>query len=229
MQARFSPSLMCMDLTRFAEQITAMNSRATFFHVDIMDGSYVKNITLSPFFIANLKKITIVPIDVHLMVNHPEDIIPLCLEAGADIISFHPETATNKLFRLLNQIKDAGKRCGVVLNPATPVSVIKEYAHLLDKVTVMSVDPGFAGQPFIPQTLDKVRELSALRASRGYRYLTEIDGSCNARTFREVAASGVDIFIVGTSGLFSLDDDVGRAWDKMEQIFNQQTAGRLTS
>ena len=146
MAAKFSPSLMCMDLTRFREQITAMNARADFYHVDIMDGSYVKNITLSPFFIENLKKITDVPIDVHLMVNHPEDIIPMCIEAGADIISFHPETANNKIFRLLNQIKDAGRRCGVVLNPATPADAIKEYAHLLDKVTVMSVDPATQGR-----------------------------------------------------------------------------------
>ncbi|STV27160.1 ribulose-phosphate 3-epimerase [Klebsiella pneumoniae subsp. ozaenae] len=86
-----------MDLTQFKEQITAMNKKADFYHVDIMDGNYVRNITLSPFFIENLKKITTVPIDVHLMVNHPEDIIPMCLEAGADIISFHPETANNKI------------------------------------------------------------------------------------------------------------------------------------
>lgn len=119
MSAKFSPSLMCMDLTQFKEQITAMNKKADFYHVDIMDGNYVRNITLSPFFIENLKKITTVPIDVHLMVNHPEDIIPMCL-GSADIISFHPETANNKIFRLLNQIKDAGKKCGVVLNPATP-------------------------------------------------------------------------------------------------------------
>lgn len=224
MHPYFSPSLMCMDLTRFREQISVMNSRATFYHVDIMDGNYVKNITLSPFFIENLKKITDIPIDVHLMVNHPEDIIPLCIDAGADIISFHPETANNKIFRLLGEIKSAGCRCGVVLNPATPVSAIHEYAHLLDKVTVMSVDPGFAGQPFIPHTLNKIRELIALRESHHYSYLTEIDGSCNAKTFRQIAATGVDVFIVGTSGLFNLADDIDEAWDKMTAIFERETA-----
>ena len=224
MNAKFSPSLMCMDLTRFREQIEAMNDKADFYHVDIMDGSYVKNITLSPFFIENLRKITRVPIDVHLMVNHPEDIIPLCIEAGADVISFHPETANNKIFRLLMQIKEAGKRCGVVLNPATPAEAIREYAHLLDKVTVMSVDPGFAGQPFIPQSLDKIRQLIALRERHGWHYLTEIDGSCNARTFKQVAASGVDVFIVGTSGLFSLAEDMNEAWACMVNTFSQQTS-----
>ena len=224
MAAKFSPSLMCMDLTRFREQITAMNGRADFYHVDIMDGSYVKNITLSPFFIENLKKITDVPIDVHLMVNHPEDIIPMCIDAGADIISFHPETANNKIFRLLNQIKDAGRRCGVVLNPATPADAIKEYAHLLDKVTVMSVDPGYAGQKFIPESLTKIKELIAMRENKGYHYLTEIDGSCNEKTFNVISRSGVDVYIVGTSGLFSLADNVSDAWDKMVDIYQREIA-----
>jgi len=213
-----------MDLTQFREQITAMNGRADFYHVDIMDGSYVKNITLSPFFIENLKKITDVPIDVHLMVNHPEDIIPMCIDAGADIISFHPETANNKIFRLLNQIKDAGRRCGVVLNPATPADAIKEYAHLLDKVTVMSVDPGYAGQKFIPESLNKIKQLIAMREAQGYHYLTEIDGSCNEKTFNVISQSGVDVFIVGTSGLFSLADDVSDAWDKMVDIYQREVA-----
>lgn len=157
------------------------------------------------------------------MVNHPEDIIPMCLEAGADIISFHPETANNKIFRLLNQIKDAGKQCGVVLNPATPAESIAEYAHLLDKVTVMSVDPGYAGQKFIPESLNKIRELISMRKNNGYHYLTEIDGSCNAKTFGQIAESGVDVFIVGTSGLFSLHEDVSQAWDRMIEIFQRET------
>ncbi len=223
MSAKFSPSLICMDLTQFKEQITAMNKKADFYHVDIMDGNYVRNITLSPFFIENLKKITTVPIDVHLMVNHPEDIIPMCLEVGADIISFHPETANNKIFRLLNQIKDAGKKCGVVLNPATPAESIAEYAHLLDKVTVMSVDPGYAGQKFIPESLNKIRKLINMRKNNGYHYLTEIDGSCNEKTFGQIAESGVDVFIVGTSGLFSLHEDVSQAWDRMIEIFQRET------
>ncbi|HBQ7512474.1 TPA: allulose-6-phosphate 3-epimerase, partial [Klebsiella pneumoniae] len=158
-----------------------------------------------------------------LMVNHPEDIIPMCLEAGADIISFHPETANNKIFRLLNQIKDAGKKCGVVLNPATPAESIAEYAHLLDKVTVMSVDPGYAGQKFIPESLNKIRKLINMRKNNGYHYLTEIDGSCNEKTFGQIAESGVDVFIVGTSGLFSLHEDVSQAWDRMIEIFQRET------
>ncbi len=229
MSAMFNPSLMCMDLTKFSEQISKMNERASFYHVDIMDGHYVKNITLSPFFIEQLKKITSVPIDVHLMVLNPEDIVPMCLDAGADYISFHPETANNKIFRLINQIHDAGRKAGVVLNPATPVSSIKEYIHLLDKITIMSVDPGFAGQKFIPETLDKIRELVAYREEHGLHYLTEIDGSCNAKTFDQISRSGVDVFIVGTSGLFNLDEDVALAWDKMVAIFERETGRSVTA
>ncbi|MCU5773239.1 D-allulose 6-phosphate 3-epimerase [Erwiniaceae bacterium BAC15a-03b] len=228
MSAMFNPSLMCMDLTKFSEQITALNSRASFFHVDIMDGHYVKNITLSPFFIEQLKKVSTIPIDVHLMVEKPEEIIPMCLEAGADYISFHPETANNKIFRLINEIHDAGKKAGVVLNPSTSVASIKEYIHLLDKITIMSVDPGFAGQKFIPETLNKIAELVKYRDDNGLHYLTEIDGSCNEKTFNQVANSGVDVFIVGTSGLFNLDDDVTLAWDKMAAIFERET-GRAVS
>lgn len=225
MSAMFSPSLMCMDLTQFQRQITVLNRKASFFHVDIMDGHYVKNITLSPFFIEQLKKISTIPVDVHLMCERPEEIIPLCLDAGADYISFHPETANNKIFRLINQIHDAGGQAGVVLNPATPASALKEYIHLLDKITVMSVDPGFAGQKFIPETLNKIRELVDYRRQRGLNYLTEIDGSCNEKTFRQVAASGVDVFIVGASGLFGLAPDIDDAWARMMAIFERETAG----
>ncbi|MFS2221380.1 D-allulose 6-phosphate 3-epimerase [Pantoea sp. B65] len=228
MSAMFNPSLMCMDLTKFSEQITALNSRASFFHVDIMDGHYVKNITLSPFFIEQLKKVSTIPIDVHLMVENPQEIIPMCLEAGADYISFHPETANNKIFRLINEIHAAGRKAGVVLNPATPVASIKEYIHLLDKITIMSVDPGFAGQQFIPETLNKIAELVKYREDNDLHYLTEIDGSCNEKTFNQIASSGVDVFIVGTSGLFNLDDDVSLAWDKMTTIFERET-GRVVS
>lgn len=227
MRAMFSPSLMCMDLTKFNEQIIALNSRASFYHVDIMDGHYVKNITLSPFFIEHLKKISTIPVDVHLMCEYPEDIIPMCLNAGADYISFHPETANNKIFRLINQIHDAGKKAGVVLNPATPIESIYEYIHLLDKITIMSVDPGFAGQKFIPETLTKIKRLIDYRQQHQLHYLTEIDGSCNAKTFHQVAQSGVDVFIVGTSGLFNLAPDIKDAWDKMITIFHQETQHQL--
>ncbi len=163
MRPMFSPSLMCMDLTKFDRQVEALNRRAAFYHVDIMDGHYVKNITLSPFFITQLKKIARIPIDAHLMCEAPEDIVPLCLEAGADTISFHPETAGNKIFRLIRQIKGQGRKVGVVLNPSEPVEILSQYLHLLDRITVLSVDPGFAGETFIAETLEKIKQLKKMR------------------------------------------------------------------
>ena len=228
MRPMFSPSLMCMDLTKFERQVEALNRRAASYHVDIMDGHYVKNITLSPFFITQLKKIAGIPIDAHLMCEAPEDIVPLCLEAGADTISFHPETAGNKIFRLIRQIKGQGRKVGVVLNPSEPVEILSQYLHLLDRITVLSVDPGFAGETFIAETLEKIKQLKKMREKKHHRYLLEIDGSCNEKTFETIAASGVDIFVVGTSGLFGLDEDIVSAWNKMTAIFERETGIRTT-
>lgn len=222
MKYRFSPSLMCMDLGKFAEQVQFLNQHAYSYHVDIMDGHYVENITLSPFFIEQLRKLATIPIDVHLMCTHPEPFIRASLDAGANCISVHPETVANSLFRIADEVHERGQQFGVVLNPELPVSSIKEYVHVLDKVTIMSVDPGFAGQRFIPETLNKVAQLTLLREQSNVPFLIEIDGSCNDKTFRQIHDAGVDIFIIGASGLFNRHEDVSQAWQLMEQQFAKQ-------
>lgn len=222
MNCKFSPSLMCMDLAKFKEQVLFLNQHAHSFHVDIMDGHYVENITLSPFFVEQLSKWATIPIDVHFMCDKPEPFIHAALDAGASCISVHPDTVANSLFRVADKVHDQGKQFGVVLNPEAPVSTIREYVHVLDKVTVMSVDPGFAGQRFIPESLDKVQQLRAMRAERELDFLVEIDGSCNRNTFKAIYDAGVDIFIIGASGLFSLDGDIKVAWQTMQQIFEAQ-------
>lgn len=214
---------MCMDLLNLREQVEILNSRADFYHVDIMDGHYVKNITLSPDFVRVLKKITDLPIDCHLMVTDPDDYIEALAKAGAAYICPHAETINADAFRVINKIKSFGCKFGVVLNPATPLSYIQHYIHLVDKITIMSVDPGFAGQPFIREMLDKIREAKRLKQENGYRYLIEIDGSCNEKTFHDLEEAGAEVFIVGSSGLFGLDDDLAAAWDKMQNIFREQT------
>ncbi|MGQ3380613.1 D-allulose 6-phosphate 3-epimerase [Priestia endophytica] len=221
---KFSPSLMCMDLTKFKEQIQCLNKRADFYHVDIMDGHYVKNITLSPFFIEQLKKLSTIPIDAHLMVENPADFVEPTIDAGADYISLHAETITRDAFRLIYHIKDRGAKFGVVLNPATPLSSINEYIHLVDKLTIMTVDPGFAGQKFIAEMKEKIKHAKELKETRGYNYLIEVDGSCNERTFKELAQAGNEVFIIGRSGLFSLDEQIDKAWNKMLDIFHQEIA-----
>ena len=220
----FSPSLMCMDLLSMKEQVEILNERADFYHVDIMDGHFVKNITLSPFFVSNLKRISKLPIDVHLMTEYPDDYIEELAKSGADYICPHAETINKDAFRIINKIKSFGCKAGIVLNPATPIEWIKYYIHLLDKITVMTVDPGFAGQPFIPEMLDKIKELKELKEKNGYNYLIEVDGSCNERTFDILTEAGAEVLIVGSSGLFNLDSDLPKAWDKMMEIYEAKTA-----
>ena len=220
----FSPSLMCMDLLSMKEEVEILNERADFYHVDIMDGHFVKNITLSPFFVSNLKRISKLPIDVHLMTEYPDDYIEELAKSGADYICPHAETINKDAFRIINKIKGFGCKAGIVLNPATPIEWIKYYIHLLDKITVMTVDPGFAGQPFIPEMLDKIKELKELKEKNGYNYLIEVDGSCNERTFDILTEAGAEVLIVGSSGLFNLDSDLPKAWDKMMEIYEAKTA-----
>lgn len=222
MKPMFNPSLMCMDLLNIKEQIEILNTRADFYHVDIMDGHFVKNITLSPDFCKAISPVCKIPLDCHLMVTTPDDYIEPLAEAGAGYICPHAETINSDAFRIINKIKSKGCKVGVVLNPATPVSYIQHYIHLLDKVTVMSVDPGFAGQPFIVEMLDKIRELKELKQKNGYNYLIEVDGSCNEKTFKRLADAGVEVFIVGSSGLFNLDSDLEKAWDKMIENYNKE-------
>ncbi len=215
MRIQISPSLMCMNLMEIKQQLAVLNARADFLHVDIMDGHYVKNITLSPFFIEQIRPHTPVAIDVHLMVEQPTDFIEAVAKAGADFICPHAETINRDAFRVINQIRSLGKKPGVVLNPATPVSFIHHYLHLLEKITVMTVDPGYAGQPFIPEMVEKIQTLKALKQAHGYRYLIEIDGSCNQRTFRTLLEAGAEVLIVGTSGLFNIHEDLTTAWTMM--------------
>lgn len=221
---KFSPSLMCMDLTKFKEQVDILNERADYYHVDIMDGHFVKNITLSPFFVEQLNKISKLPIDVHLMTEFPGDYIDELAKVGATYISPHAETINKDAFRIINRIKSLGCKVGIVLNPSTPVDWLEYYIHLIDKITVMTVDPGFAGQPFIPEMIEKIKKLKTLKEKNGYSYLIEIDGSCNERTFKKLTAAGAEILIVGSSGLFNLDEDLIAAWDKMIDIYNRETA-----
>ncbi len=223
MKPMFSPSLMCMDLLDIKHQTEVLNTRCDFYHVDIMDGHYVKNITLSPDFVKTFSKIARKPIDCHLMVTDPDDFIEPLVRAGAAFICPHAETVNRDAFRILNKISSFGCKTGIVLNPATPLSYIRHYIHRIDKLTLMTVDPGFAGQPFIREMLSKIQEARELKEKHGYSYLIEVDGSCNEHTFKELYNAGAEVFIVGTSGLFSKDENLETAWDKMRSEFRAQT------
>lgn len=220
-----APSLMCMDLTRFEEQIRFFNGKIAYFHVDIMDGHFVPNLTLSPYFVGQLKKAATSPIDCHLMVTHPESYVAALAEAGTTMISFHAETANGQAFRLISRIRGLGMRCGLVLNPETPMNDVVLYLDLIDKVTIMTVDPGFAGQAFIPAMLTKIKQFVAYRRRHQLKYLVEIDGACNKATYSALAEAGADILILGSSGLFNHDKDIAAAWRKMEQELAEALGG----
>ncbi len=224
MKYQISPSLMCMNLMDIRQQLAVLNRRADMLHIDIMDGHYVKNITLSPFFIEQIRPHTSLLLDVHLMVENPTDFIDPIARAGADFICPHAETINRDAFRVINQIRVLGKKVGVVLNPATPVEFIRHYLHLLDKITVMTVDPGYAGQPFIPEMLEKIRQLRDLKRQQNLSYLIEIDGSCNQRTYRDLMGAGAEVLIVGSSGLFNLDPDLETAWENDAEIIDEAQA-----
>lgn len=212
MKIKISPSLMCMDLFRFKEQLTFLDSHADFLHIDIMDGHYVPNITLSPFFMENVARIAKVPMDCHLMTTNSETWVPVVAKAGAAWISPQAETINAQAFRIMAQIRKLGCKPGLVVNPATPLDSLRHYIHLVDKLTIMTVDPGYAGQPFISEMLDKIVEAKRIREERGLDFLIEIDGSCNKGTFQRLAAAGADVFIVGNSGLFNIHEDIAEAW-----------------
>lgn len=218
-----SPSLMTMDLDKFKEQITFLNDHADSYHIDIMDGHYVPNITLSPWFIEEVRKISDLPMSVHLMVTEPSFWVPQLIDLKCEWICMHAEVLDGLAFRLIDDIHNAGLKAGIVLNPETPIETIFPYIDLLDKITIMTVDPGFAGQRFIDNTLDKIVALRALREEKGYNYLIEMDGSSNRKTFKKIDAAGADIYIVGRSGLFGLTEDIDTSWETMVKDYEETT------
>lgn len=224
-----SPSLMTMDLDQFREQISFLDSRVDSFHIDIMDGHFVPNISLSPWFIQEARKLTDREMSAHLMVTAPAFWVQQLIDVRCDVICFHAENTNGMAFRLIEQIHKAGLKAGAVLNPETPVSVLLPYLEQLDKVTVMTVDPGFAGQSFQVKMLDKIRELKQMRDENpAYHYLTEMDGSTNKAHWKVIYEAGPDVYIIGRSGLFGLTDNIEASWRQMTGEFEEATGRKFT-
>lgn len=216
MEQKFAPSLMAMDLMNVQEQIEGLNPYAYYYHVDLIDWHYARNMCLSPEFIGQLRKITNTPLDVHIMVKDlGMEIIEAVSEAGADIISLPQEEMGKNVFKYISYIKGQGKKFGVVLGPATSLSELQYYLKDIDLLTFMGVTPGFARQNLIEPVLEKIREAHALREKMGYTFETQIDGGCHKATMKKVSETGVDIIIMGATCLFSQDHDMGIAWKKM--------------
>ncbi len=194
-----APSILSADFARLGEQVRAAGEGGgTVIHVDVMDGHFVPNLTLGPPVVKSLRKATQLPLDCHMMVENPDDFIAAFADAGADWISVHQE-ACRHLDRTLHLIKSHDCLAGVVINPATPVDTLSEVLGIVDYVLVMSVNPGFGAQKFIPSTLHKMRQLAEIRGDRGLHYRIEVDGGVALDTISEVVRAGAEILVAGNA------------------------------
>lgn len=219
----FSPSLMCMELCNFKEQLEFFDNHADFLHIDIMDGHFVPNITLSMDFVKQVKKIiTRIPVETHLMVRNPEDFIQSAFESGVDLFIFHAEAVlhNNNAFRIIKKVKELGMKVGVALSPATPLILIKHYVADLDKITFLTVDPGFAGQQYIDSVERKINSITEIGIKEDSPIILQIDGSCNKKTYPQLKKTRANDFVLGTSGLFGQDTDIKKSWHKAMEEFN---------
>lgn len=194
-----APSILSADFTRLGEEIgDVVKAGADVIHVDVMDGHFVPNITIGPLVVKAARRATSVPLDVHLMIEDADNYIDAFAHAGADWITVHVEACVH-LHRTINRIKELGKKAGVVLNPATPLSSLDYVLEDVDLVMLMSVNPGFGGQKFIPGTLEKIKGLKMMIDDRQLNVGIEVDGGISPETIRQVSAAGANIFVAGSA------------------------------
>lgn len=199
-KVQIAPSILSADFSKMGEEILSLqNSGADIVHCDVMDGVFVNNITFGIKMIEDVRKVTTLPLDCHLMIVNPEKYVERFAKAGADYITVHYEACKDNLKEVLTLIKSTGVKCGAVINPDTPVSAIQDVLPLCDMVLVMSVFPGFGGQKFIPECLDKLRELRTLIDGLGKEILLEVDGGVHAGNIEEIKAAGANVIVAGSA------------------------------
>ena len=200
-----APSILSADFSRLGEEVTAVEQAgADWIHVDVMDGHFVPNITIGPQITRAVHDVTTLPVDVHLMITDPDLYIDKFAQAGASMITVHVEACTH-LQRTLTAIRELGTQAGVVLNPATPLSSIEWVLEYTDMVLLMSVNPGFGGQTFIPNSLDKIRALREMIDDQNLEVLIQVDGGVNLTTIADVVKAGADVLVAG-SAIYGTDD-----------------------
>jgi ribulose-phosphate 3-epimerase len=194
-----APSLLSADFSNLAEEIKAVeNAGADFLHLDVMDGRFVGNLTFGPILVKAIRKLSTLPLDTHLMIENPDRHIPQFIDSGSDIVTIHVEASTD-VRRDLALIKDRGKKCGITLNPDTPIERVAEYLGDIDLFLVMSVFPGRGGQAFIADTLSKVSEARRIRDEKRLNFAIEIDGGITPETAKPSIAAGAEVLVAGTS------------------------------
>jgi ribulose-phosphate 3-epimerase len=215
---KIAPSILSADFSILGDEIRAVEKAgADLIHIDVMDGHFVPNITIGPPVVESLRKVTELPFDVHLMIENPERYIEAFASAGSNMITVHVEAATH-LHRLVEMIKECGVKAGVSLNPATPLEQIKEILNDVDLVLIMTVNPGFGGQKFIPGVLQKIKKARDLVDALSARALLEVDGGVTLQNIRTISEAGADVFVAGSSVFTS--SDYGRTIGEMKKILN---------
>ena len=200
-----APSILSADFSKLGDEIKSVEAAgADWIHVDVMDGHFVPNITIGPLVVEAVRRVTSLPLDVHLMIENPDRYIEDFVKAGADLISVQVEACVH-LNRTIQMIKECDRRAGVVLNPSTPLSALEWIMQDVEFIMIMSVNPGFGGQDFIPNSLDRVRALRGMIRDRGLETLIEIDGGVNEKTIKNISDAGVDVFVAG-SAIFKSPD-----------------------
>ena len=214
-----SPSVLSADFGRLAEEIKlAEEAGADMIHIDVMDGLFVPNITIGPMIVEAIKKVATVPLDVHLMIVNPEKYVNDFIKSGADILTVHVEASIH-LHRTIGSIKERGSKAGVSLNPATTLNTIEEIVNEIDLLLIMSVNPGFGGQSFIPFCMDKIKKAKNLIENRNAKVLIEVDGGIKLNNASEVAKAGADILVMGSE--FFGQRDYKKFMQKLRKILNE--------
>ncbi len=217
---KIAPSILSADFNRLAEEVIAVEQAgADYIHVDVMDGHFVPNLTIGPPVIASLRRVTSLPLDVHLMIQDPDTFLEPFLVAGADILTVHVEASVH-LHRTLAEIRKRGARAGLTLNPATPLCLIEPALEWADLILVMTVNPGFGGQEFIPATLPKVERVRQWIDEKGLKAELEVDGGIKVENIGLLAKAGADVFVSG-SGIFKRGDygrTIAAMRDKIRQV-----------
>lgn len=224
-----APSAGCCDLFHIEDQIRLINEKSEFLHMDVKDGVYVPSYGIGPDFLDYLNKHVenLKPMDAHLMVKHPQQYLKTFADAGATYITPHTDCIEGDAFVTLHKIKELGCKAGVALSPSVPLSVIEYYLPLLDKVTVMIVDPGIAGQPVDSQMFVKIRQLAKIREERGLHFLIEADGSMNRNLYRPLYEAGADVVVLGPPALWNKSEDFQKAWAIMEEELAAELDGAV--